>query len=151
MKLFATDRERPAFPLETDLSACDVQAGATLDLEFEALEAQAEAAAVEPRPEKRPKYITNSIGWKQKLDDWIWKHTSEGVESAAEAFSGSAVVNSIDKTKGLRVPANERLHHCHHAARAIIENDKVRLCDEDLSGCSNRGLCLPPWISNRLF
>ncbi|MCP9440821.1 MAG: hypothetical protein NHB36_13155, partial [Nitrospira sp.] len=109
MELFATDRERPAFLLETD---------AALDLDFEALEAQAEAATVEPRPEKRPKYITNSIGWKQKLDDWIWKHTSEGVESAAEAFSGSAVVNSMDKTKGLRVQANERLHHCHHAARA---------------------------------
>jgi len=100
MELFATDRERLAFLLETD---------AALDLDFEALEAQAEAAAEEPSPEQRPKYITNYIGSKQKLVDWIWKHTPDGV-----------------------VLANDRLRYCHHAARAIIENDKVRLSDEDL-------------------
>ena len=49
MELFATDRDRLAFLLETD---------AALDLDFEALEAQAEAAAEEPSPEQRPKYIT---------------------------------------------------------------------------------------------
>jgi len=123
MELFATDRERLAFLLETD---------AALDLDFEALDAQAEAAAGEPSPEQRPKYITNYIGSKQKLVDWIWKHTPEGVESAADAFSGSAVVAYMYKTKGLRVLANDRLRYCHHAARAIIENDKVRLSDEDL-------------------
>jgi len=58
MELFATDRERLAFILETD---------AALDLDFEALKAQAEAAAGEPSPEQRPKYITNYIGSKQKL------------------------------------------------------------------------------------
>ena len=100
MELFATDRERLAFLLETDDA---------LDLDFEALEAQAEAAAEEPSPEQRPKYITNYIGSKQKLVDWIWKHTPEGVESAADAFSGSAVVAYMYKTKGLRVPANDRL------------------------------------------
>ncbi len=55
MELFATDRERWAFPLGTDLSACDAQAGAALDLDFEALEAQAEAAAEKPWPQHRPK------------------------------------------------------------------------------------------------
>jgi adenine-specific DNA-methyltransferase len=123
MELFATDRERLAFLLETD---------AALDLDFEALEAQAEAAAEEPSPEERPKYITNYIGSKQKLVDWIWKHTPEGVESAADAFSGSAVVAYMYKTKGLRVLANDRLRYCHHAARAIIENDNVRLGDEEI-------------------
>jgi len=100
MELFSTDRERLAFLLETD---------AALDLDFEALEAQAEAAAEEPSPEQRPKYITNYIGSKQKLVDWIWKHTPEGVESAADAFSGSAVVAYMYKTKGLQVLANDRL------------------------------------------
>ncbi|MCK7511746.1 MAG: DNA adenine methylase [Desulfobacterales bacterium] len=122
-KLFATDRDRLAFLLETD---------AALDLDFEALEAQAEAAAEEPSPEERPKYITNYIGSKQKLVDWIRKHTPDGVESVVDAFSGSAVVAYMYKTKGLRVLANDRLRYCHHAARAIIENDKVRLSDEDL-------------------
>jgi adenine-specific DNA-methyltransferase len=123
MELFATDRDRLAFLLETD---------AALDLDFEALEAQAEAAAEEPSPEQRPKYITNYIGSKQKLVDWIWKHTPDGVESVVDAFSGSAVVAYMYKTKGLRVLANDRLRYCHHAARAIIENDNVRLSDEDL-------------------
>ena len=56
MELFATDRDRLAFLLETD---------AALDLDFETLEAQAkEAVTDEASPAKRPKYITNYIGSK---------------------------------------------------------------------------------------
>ena len=73
-------------------------------------------------PAKRPNYITNYIGSKQKLVDWIWKHTPDGVSSVLDAFSGSAVVAYMYKTKGLAVVANDRLRFCHHAARAIIEN-----------------------------
>jgi adenine-specific DNA-methyltransferase len=123
MELFATDRDRLAFLLETD---------AALDLDFETLEALAGEVPEEQPPEKRPKYITNYIGSKQKLVDWIWKHTPDGVDSVVDAFSGSAVVAYMYKTKGLRVLANDRLHYCHHAARAIIENDRVRLSDEEL-------------------
>ena len=84
MDLFATDRDRLAFLLETD---------AVLDLDFEALEARAgELVTEELPPDKRPKYITNYIGSKQKLVDWIWKHTPEDVGSVIDAFSGSAVV-----------------------------------------------------------
>ena len=79
MELFASDRDRLAFLLETD---------AALDLDFEALEAQARDASGE-EPAKRPSYY---IGSKQKLVDWIWKHTLDGVTSVLDAFSGSAVV-----------------------------------------------------------
>ena len=124
MELFATDRDRLAFLLETD---------AALDLDFDTLEAQAkEAVTDEVSPAKRPKYITNYIGSKQKLVDWIWKHTPEGVGSVLDAFSGSAVVAYMYKTKGLRVLANDRLRYCYHAARAIVENRNVRLTDEEL-------------------
>ena len=124
MDLFATDRDRLAFLLETD---------AALDLDFEALEARAgELVTEELPPDKRPKYITNYIGSKQKLVDWIWKHTPEDVGSVIDAFSGSAVVAYMYKTKGLRVLANDRLRYCYHAARAIIENRNVRLTDDDL-------------------
>ncbi len=68
MELFSTDCDRLTFLLETD---------AALYLDFEAFEAQAGAAAEEPSPEKRPKYITNYIGSKQKLVDWIWQHAPE--------------------------------------------------------------------------
>ena len=82
MELFASDRDRLAFLLETD---------AALDLDVESLEAQAGDVSGE-EPANRPSYITNYIGSKQKLVDWIWKHTSEGVSSVLDAFSGSAVV-----------------------------------------------------------
>ncbi len=122
MELFASDSDRLAFLLETD---------AALDLDFEALEAQARDASGD-EPAKRPSYITNYIGSKQKLVDWIWKHTPDGVSSVLDAFSGSSVVAYMYKTKGLAVVANDRLRFCHHAARAIIENKSVRLSDEDL-------------------
>lgn len=122
MKLFATDLDRLAFLLETDASR-------RLD---ELIAQGGELVTEELPPDKRPKYITNYIGSKQKLIDWIWKHTPEGVESVLDAFSGSAVVAYMYKTKGLRVIANDRLHYCHHAAKAIVENGNVRLNQEEL-------------------
>lgn len=122
MELFASDRDRLAFLLETD---------AALDLDFEPLEALGRDASGD-KPAKRPSYITNYIGSKQKLVDWIWKHTPDGVSSVLDAFSGSAVVAYMYKTKGLAVEANDRLRYCHHAARAIVENKSVRVSDEEL-------------------
>ena len=121
MELFSNDRDRLAYLLETD---------AALDLDFESLEAQARDAG--EKPAKRPSYITNYIGSKQKLVDWIWKHTPKGVSSVLDAFSGSAVVAYMYKRKGLAVVANDRLRFCYHAARAIIENRSIRVSEEDL-------------------
>jgi adenine-specific DNA-methyltransferase len=83
--------------------------------------------------DERPKYITNYIGSKQKLVEWIWKHTPEGIGSVCDAFSGSAVVAYMYKTKGLRVVANDRLRYAYHAARAIVENDGTRISSEELN------------------
>ncbi len=79
-----------------------------------------------------PPYITNFIGSKQKLVDWIWVHTPDGVKSVLDAFSGSAVVGYMFKTKGIRVLANDRLHYCHNIARAIIENNSVTLSEDEI-------------------
>ena len=123
MELFATDLDRLAFLLETDAAR-----------RLESLIAQgAELVTEELPPDKRPKYITNYIGSKQKLVDWIWKHTPEDVGSVIDAFSGSGVVAYMYKTKGLRVSANDRLHYCYHAARAIIENNTARIDQEELN------------------
>lgn len=122
MQLFATDNDRLAFLLETDASR-----------HLERLLAQAAELVTEELPEdKRPKYITNYIGSKQKLVDWIWKHTPDGVESVVDAFSGSGVVAYMYKTKGLRVLANDRLRYSYHAARAIVENSSVRISEDEL-------------------
>ncbi|MEN6358265.1 MAG: DNA adenine methylase [Armatimonadota bacterium] len=124
MQLFATDLDRLAFLLETDASR-----------HLELLLAQAAELITEELPEdKRPKYITNYIGSKQKLVDWIWKNTPEDVGSVLDAFCGSAVVAYMYKTKGLCVLANDRLHYSYHAARAIIENDSVRISQDELDG-----------------
>src|SRR5512133_901724 len=110
MQLFATDLEKLAFLLEAD---------ADLALELGGLEALGADLNTEEVPEgKRPKYITNYIGSKQKLVDWIWKHTPEDAESVADAFCGSSVVGYMYKSKGLRVAANDRLRYSFHGARA---------------------------------
>ena len=49
-----------------------------------------------------------------------------------DAFSGSAVVAYMYKAKGLQVLANDRLHYCHHAAKAIIENNSTRVSDDEI-------------------
>ena len=125
MELFATDLERLAFLLEAD-------AALTLDPDALGSEAAEQSAPEELPPEKRPKYITNYIGSKQKLVDWIWKHTPEGAGTVLDAFSGSAVVAYMYKTKGLQVIANDRLRYCHHAAKAIIKNNSVRLSEDEI-------------------
>ncbi|MBC8203887.1 MAG: DNA adenine methylase, partial [FCB group bacterium] len=79
-----------------------------------------------------PIYTTNFIGSKQDLTDWIWKNTPDGVKSVLDAFSGSAVVGYMYKQKGLRVICNDRLKYCWHLARAIVENQKVTLSEDDL-------------------
>ena len=125
MELFATDLERLAFLLEAD-------AALTLDPDTLGSEAAEQSAPEELPPEKRPKYITNYIGSKQKLVDWIWKHTPEGTGTVLDAVSGSAVVAYMYTTKGLQVIANDRLRYCHHAAKAIIENNSVRLSEDEI-------------------
>jgi len=92
METFATDMEKLDFLLQADA-----------DLAFAGLDAEA-AQAVEAG-EERPKYVATYIGSKQKLVDWIWRNTPDGVKSAFDAFCGSAVVGYMFKTKGLRVVA----------------------------------------------
>lgn len=123
MQLFATDNDRLAFLLETDASR-------HLD---ELLAEAAELVTEELPADQRPKYITNYIGSKQKLIDWIWKHTPEGVDSVIDAFTGSGVVAYMYKTKGLKVTANDRLRYSYHAARAIVENSGVRISEDELA------------------
>ena len=124
MQLFATDLEKLAFLLEAE---------ADLAFEIGGLEALGAELATDEVPEdKRPKYITNYIGSKQKLVDWIWKHTPEGAQSVADAFCGSSVVAYMYKTKGLKVSANDRLRYSFHGARALVENQTTRLPQKDL-------------------
>ena len=68
----------------------------------------------------------------RKLLDWTWENTPKGVKSVFDAFSGAATLSYIYKSKGLQVVSNDRLHYSHHIAKAIIENNYVRLCDNEI-------------------
>lgn len=140
MEIFATDRDRLDFLLETEaefnLGFFGFSAsGAFAEEGFHAV-GDADSDDSEPsataKTADRPKYITNYIGSKQKLIDWIWKHTPDAVDSVFDAFSGSAVVAYMYKTKGLQVQANDRLRYCYHAARALVENSDTTLSDDDI-------------------
>ncbi len=120
---FKTDLERINFLLEAD---------AELRLGLLAAEGKLELVTEELPAADRPKYITNFIGSKQKLVDWIWGNTPEDAKSVFDAFSGSSVVGYMYKTKGLQVFSNDRLSYCYHAARAIVENNNVRLSEKEI-------------------
>jgi adenine-specific DNA methylase len=126
MDLFATDMAKLDFLLEADAEL----ALAGLDAEAAQRVLAEEAEGAEGK--KRPKYVATYVGSKQKLVDWIWRSTPEGVKSVLDAFSGSAVVAYMYKTKGLRVVANDRLRYAWHTARAIIENKSVTLSDDEI-------------------
>ena len=130
--MFSTDADKLNFLLETEAELSELGA-------HDGLMARA-------RDEERPKYITNYIGSKQKLVDWIWKATPETAKSVVDAFSGSSVVGYMYKSKGLAVHSNDRLRYCFHIARAIVENDSVTLSDEEIESLLDRsrrreGLC----------
>ncbi|MBI5788966.1 MAG: DNA adenine methylase, partial [Candidatus Schekmanbacteria bacterium] len=125
MELFTTDLAKLDFLLEADALLLD-------ELQAQALAAE-EVVTEELPQEKRPKYITNYIGSKQKLVDWIWRNTPDDVKTVFDAFSGSAVVGYMYKSKGLQVVTNDRLRFAYHAARAIIENNNTRLSADDIA------------------
>ncbi len=116
--MFSTDANKLRFILDAEAEFAEL----LFDEEL-----SAEARAVE-----RPKYITNYIGSKQKLIDWIWANTPDGAKTAVDAFSGSSVVGYMYKSKGLAVHSCDRLAYCQHIARAIVENDKVTLSEEEI-------------------
>jgi len=126
--------ENSRFLLETlaELTLSSLILPETPELESEARDQRITEDNIEAAKDL-PIYITNFIGSKQDLTDWIWRNTPEGVKSVLDAFSGSAVVGYMYKQKGLRVICNDRLRYCYHIARAIVENQKVTLTEDDLT------------------
>lgn len=72
------------------------------------------------------------LGSKRRLVRWIMESIPQDAKTVFDAFSGSGVVAYALKKAGFRVIANDRLRYCHHISRAIIENDTVRLTDDEI-------------------
>ncbi|MBC8376797.1 MAG: DNA adenine methylase [FCB group bacterium] len=114
----------------------DIEIAQYLTADFippELLESSADNGVDVSEAEELPKYITNYIGSKQKLIQWIWQNTPDTVKTVFDAFGGSNVVGYMYKRKGMKVISNDALRYSYHIARAIIENNSVHLTDDDIA------------------
>jgi DNA adenine methylase len=71
---------------------------------------------------------TRFMGSKQKLLVQIADAVNEqGFETVVDLFSGSGIVGYLFKTQGKRVISNDHMHMSHIFAKAMIENDSVKM------------------------
>lgn len=75
--------------------------------------------------------MTQYYGSKRRLVKWILLHTPD-CTSVLDAFSGSGVVAYAYKQQGKRVIANDLLTSSYLFAKATVENNHVRLSDDEI-------------------
>ncbi|MCM8774385.1 MAG: DNA adenine methylase [Candidatus Omnitrophica bacterium] len=76
---------------------------------------------------------TRFQGSKQKLVDWIWEHTkSLKFNTVLDAFGGTGCIAYLFKTRGKQVTYNDLLKFNYLIGLGLIENDKVKLNQQDL-------------------
>lgn len=75
--------------------------------------------------------MTQYHGSKRRLVNWILAHTPD-CTSVLDAFSGSGVVAYAYKQQGKRVIANELLTSSYYFAKATVENNHVRLSNNEI-------------------
>jgi len=86
-----------------------------------------------------PTPATRFQGSKHKLLGWLWTHLRKlPFESCLDAFSGSGCVSHFLKARGKSVTANDLLVSSMLNARALVENDDVRLSEDDLRWIASR-------------
>ncbi len=85
-------------------------------------------------PSQAAKYPpTRFMGSKNKLLSEIWSVASQfDFENAVDLFSGSGVVSYMFKANGKRVVSNDYMSMSATLATAMIENNTVRLLEEDV-------------------
>lgn len=76
---------------------------------------------------------TKYMGSKQRLLPFILKHLAKlNFNTVLDAFSGSGCVGYALKQTGVQVYSNDFLTFCFHIARATVENNSVRLSNDDI-------------------
>lgn len=76
---------------------------------------------------------TRYMGSKNKIIGSIWKHLRDiEFESVLDAFGGSNVVGYFLKCQGKKVATNDFLKFSYITSKAIIENSKYKLTNEDI-------------------
>ena len=77
----------------------------------------------------RPSYISS----KQKLVDWIWKHTPGWGVVGLNVFSGSAVVAYMYENKGIAVVATTGCGYCQYQPGNKGDQLKLPPCSSSVS------------------
>lgn len=76
---------------------------------------------------------TRYMGSKNKIIADIWYHLKDlDFDSALDAFAGSNVVSYFLKCKGKKVITNDFMAFSYYISKAIIENSKIRLDEDDI-------------------
>ncbi len=79
-----------------------------------------------------PDPLGGYIGCKQKIVEWIMENIPEESGWGLDAFSGSSVVGYNMKEKGMKVWTNDALLYPYHQARALVQNSKEKLSDDEI-------------------
>jgi len=84
---------------------------------------------------KSPVFPTTRFqGSKVKILDWIWENVKNlKFHSVLDAFGGTGAVGYMFKQKGKQVTYNDILKFNWYIGLALIENDSVKLEDEDIN------------------
>ena len=82
-------------------------------------------------PNNPPK--VNFIGNKEKITEWIGDNIPNDVETIFDAFSGGGSIGYEAKKRGLRVISNDILEVNYLLSKALIENNKELLSDDDMN------------------
>lgn len=81
---------------------------------------------------------TRYQGSKRKILPWIYSVVKDlKFETALDAFGGSASVSYLFKKMNKSITYNDKLFFNHLIGKAIIENDRAQLTNEDLSNLIN--------------
>ena len=75
---------------------------------------------------------TQYLGSKQRLAEWIFECSPQGVETVFDAFSGTSSVGYYFKLQGKRVITNDFLKFNYHIGKAIIENKEIKFTQSDI-------------------
>ncbi|MEM3036453.1 MAG: DNA adenine methylase [Thermoplasmata archaeon] len=76
---------------------------------------------------------TRFQGSKLKIVDWVWEEIKDlKFQTVLDAFGGTGSVAYMFKGKGKKVTYNDILKFNYYIGLALIENEEVRLTDEDI-------------------
>lgn len=91
---------------------------------------------------------TQYLGSKERFVDWILEFIPKDVTSVIDAFSGSSSVGYALKKAGLKVISNDLMKYSYHIAKAVVENNDVRISENDIKMLLSKNISKDSFIEN---